>query len=60
MSENTENGSGKTDQVDEQRRSAMFKMAGVMAYVPPAVATFAMGGMSIREAHAYGTNVAPG
>jgi len=45
-----------TDQVDEQRRAAVFTMANMMAYVPPVVATFAMGGLSIREAHAYGAN----
>ena len=44
------------DQVDEQRRSALFAMAKAMAYIPPIVATFAMGGLSIREAHAYGPN----
>jgi hypothetical protein len=27
-----------------------------MTYAAPVVTTFAMGGMSIREAHAYGTN----
>ena len=44
------------DQVDEERRSALFAMAKAMAYIPPIVATFAMGGLSIREAHAYGPN----
>jgi hypothetical protein len=38
--------------VDEKRRAAIFTMANAMAYVPPIVTTFAMGGMSIREAHA--------
>lgn len=45
------------NEVDEARRSAMLTMAKVMAYVPPAVATFAMGGLSIREAHAYVVNL---
>jgi hypothetical protein len=51
-----EDGPSASDQVDEQRRSAMCTMAGVLSYVPPAVATFAMSGMSIREAHAYASN----
>jgi hypothetical protein len=41
---------------DLERREAMFTMGKIMAYVPPVVATFAMGGLSIREAHAYGEN----
>lgn len=45
------------NEIDDARRSAMLTMAKVMAYVPPAVATFAMGGLSIREAHAYAPNV---
>lgn len=45
-----------TKQVDEKRRSALLGMGKAMAYVPPLVATFAMGGMSIREAHAYTVN----
>ncbi|MDR3466122.1 MAG: hypothetical protein P4M07_09275 [Xanthobacteraceae bacterium] len=42
---------------DLERRSALLAMAKVMAYVPPAVATFAMGGMSARAAAAYLTNL---
>ncbi|MGO9361824.1 MAG: hypothetical protein ACLP1D_29765 [Xanthobacteraceae bacterium] len=44
------------EQVDAERRSALLTMAKVMTYVPPVVATFAMGGLSVREAHAYVTN----
>jgi hypothetical protein len=44
------------EQVDAARRSALVAMAKGMAYVPPLVATFAMGGLSVREAHAYVTN----
>jgi hypothetical protein len=43
-------------QVDAQRRSALLAMAKVMAYVPPAVATFAMGGLSARAAGCYSVN----
>jgi len=46
------------DQVDQQRRAALFSMAGSMSYVPPVIASFALGGLSIREAHAYGANIA--
>lgn len=57
MSEsNSENKPEAVEKVDEQRRAAMFTMANAMAYVPPVVATFAMGGMSVREAHAYSSN----
>jgi hypothetical protein len=52
-----ENGHEGAGQVDEKRRAAIFTMANVMTYAAPVVTTFAMGGMSIREAHAYGTNV---
>ena len=52
-------GSKAADQVDEQRRAAMFGMARTLSYVPPVVASFAMGGLSIREAHAYVTNLPP-
>jgi hypothetical protein len=51
-----ENGPDQTEPVDEKRRAAIFTMARVMTYAAPVVTTFAMGGMSIREAHAYGTN----
>ncbi|MDR3466119.1 MAG: hypothetical protein P4M07_09260 [Xanthobacteraceae bacterium] len=43
--------------VDAERRSALIAMARGMAYVPPVVATFAMGGLSPRAAHAYVTNI---
>jgi hypothetical protein len=46
-----------TTAVDDQRRAALIAMARVMTYVPPAVATFAMGGLTVREAHAYVTNL---
>ncbi len=49
-----ENITGTTEQVDEKRRSAVLTMANVLTYAPPVIATFAMGGMSVREAHAYG------
>jgi hypothetical protein len=52
-------GSKAADQVDEQRRAAMFGMARTLSYVPPVVASFTMGGLSIREAHAYVTNLPP-
>jgi hypothetical protein len=52
-----ENGRDGAGEVDEKRRAAIFTMANVMAYAAPVVTTFAMGGMSIREAHAYGTNI---
>jgi hypothetical protein len=51
-----ENRPDQAESVDEKRRSAIFTMAKVMTYAAPVVTTFAMGGMSIREAHAYGTN----
>ena len=52
-----ENGHDGAGEVDEKRRAAVFTMGKVMTYTAPIVATFAMGGMSIREAHAYGTNI---
>jgi hypothetical protein len=51
-----EDGHDGAGQVDEKRRAAIFTMAKVMTYAAPIVTTFAMGGMSIREAHAYGLN----
>jgi hypothetical protein len=42
--------------IDTERRAALLSMAKMMAYVPPVVATFAMGGLSVREAHAYFIN----
>jgi len=53
---NFDDGPDTGGQVDEQRRAALFTMSKAMAYVPPVVATFAMGGLSIREAHAYTGN----
>jgi len=47
---------GVTGPVDGERRSALLAMAKGLAYVPPAVATFAMAGLSVREAHAYVAN----
>jgi hypothetical protein len=52
-----ENGRDLIESVDEKRRAAIFTMAKVMTYAAPVVTTFAMGGLSVREAHAYGTNV---
>ncbi|MGO9361822.1 MAG: hypothetical protein ACLP1D_29755 [Xanthobacteraceae bacterium] len=43
--------------VDGERRSALLAMAKGLAYVPPMVATFAMGGMSARATTAYVTNL---
>lgn len=43
--------------VDVQRRSALLAMAKALAYVPPAMATFAMGGMSARAVGSYVTNL---
>lgn len=52
---------GETDDtgtsVDERRRSALIAMAKGLAYVPPAVATFAMGGLPARAVPAYVTNL---
>jgi len=52
-------GSKAADQVDAQRRAALFSMAGSLSYVPPVIASFAAGGLSVREAHAYVTNLPP-
>jgi hypothetical protein len=52
-----EDGRDPMESVDEKRRSAIFTMAKVATYAAPIVTTFAMGGMSIREAHAYITNL---
>jgi len=51
-----DNGSDQVESVDEKRRAAIFTMAKVMKYAAPIVTTFAMGGMSIRDAHAYVVN----
>jgi hypothetical protein len=52
-----ESGHDGAGSVDEKRRAAIFTMAKVMTYAAPIVTTFAMGGMSIREAHAYISNL---
>jgi hypothetical protein len=52
-----ENGRDGAGSIDEKRRAAIFTTAKVMTYAAPIVTTFAMGGMSIREAHAYGGNL---
>lgn len=43
--------------VDVERRAALRNMIVKTAFAAPVVATFAMGGLSVQEAHAYGTNV---
>lgn len=50
---NTDDGLGATEPVDASRRAAMLGMARALAYVPPAVATFALTTWSTREAKAY-------
>jgi len=52
-----ENRRDQAEPVDEKRRAAVFTMAKVATYAAPIVTTFAMGGMSVREAHAYVTNL---
>ena len=47
---------GVTEPVDGERRSALLAMAKGLAYVPPVVATFAMGGLSAHAAHCYSVN----
>jgi hypothetical protein len=44
------------ESVDEGRREAIRSMFIKTAFAAPVVATFAMGGLSVREAHAYGGN----
>ncbi|MGO9361823.1 MAG: hypothetical protein ACLP1D_29760 [Xanthobacteraceae bacterium] len=51
-----ENRASGTEPVDGERRSALLAMAKGLAYVPPMVATFAMGGLSARAAPAYVAN----
>ncbi|MDR3466120.1 MAG: hypothetical protein P4M07_09265 [Xanthobacteraceae bacterium] len=46
-----------TGPADAERRSALLAMAKGLVYVPPVVATFAMGGLSARAAAAYVTNL---
>jgi hypothetical protein len=45
-----------TEPVDAARRSALLAMAKGLAYVPPMVATFAMGGRSAHAIHCYSVN----
>ena len=45
------------DGVDPSRRDALRKMITKTVFVAPVVATFAMSGLSIREAHAYSSNL---
>jgi hypothetical protein len=46
----------ESEPIDAKRRAAIFTMGNAMTYAAPMVATFAMGGMSVREAHAYAVN----
>ena len=43
--------------VDPARRAALRSMVIKTAFVAPVVATFAMGGLSVHEAHAYSSNI---
>jgi len=43
--------------VEPTRRDALRTMITKTAFVAPIVATFAMSGLSIHEAHAYATNL---
>jgi hypothetical protein len=43
--------------VGESRRAALRSMLVKTAFAAPVIATFAMGGLSVREAHAYGGNL---
>lgn len=43
--------------VDPTRRAAIRSMVVKAAFVAPLVATFSMNGLSIHEAHAYGSNI---
>lgn len=55
--DNSDRRLGMTGPVDGERRSALVAMAKGLAYVPPVVATFVMGGMSTRAVAAYVTNL---
>jgi hypothetical protein len=57
MSDAVKSSPGATGPVDERRRTVLLTMAKGLAYVPPVVATFAMGGMSARATPAYVANV---
>ena len=48
---------GVLESVDESRRDAIRNMLIKTAFAVPVVATFARGGLSVREAHAYGGNL---
>ncbi len=45
------------ENVDPERRSALRAMIVRTAFVAPVVASFAMSGLSINEAHAYVSNI---
>jgi hypothetical protein len=44
------------ESVDVERRAALREMLTRTAFVAPVVATFAMTGLSVHEAHAYSSN----
>jgi hypothetical protein len=43
--------------VDESKRSSLRKLVIGTAYAVPAIASFALTGLSVNEAHAYTSNV---
>jgi hypothetical protein len=43
--------------VDEAKRSSLRKLVIGTAYAVPAIASFALSGLSVNEAHAYTTNI---
>jgi hypothetical protein len=43
--------------VDEAKRSSLRKLVIGTAYAVPAIASFALSGLSVTEAHAYTVNV---
>ena len=45
------------DGVDMERRAALREMVKRTAFVAPVVASFAITGLSVHEAHAYASNV---
>lgn len=45
------------EKTEPGRREAIRSMLLRSAFVAPVVATFAMGGLSVRQAHAYGSNL---
>lgn len=50
---------GVLEEVDVERRAALRDILVKTAFAAPVVATFAMGGLSIQQAHAYGSNISP-